>query len=197
MASTDEGRLSWLVGKVKQLTVGEGAASSSTTVPSSPTPALTLWQSFRAATGGGLCPYLEASDSPPQAGGEMRCPFAAAGSTELPPGHPMIPGMMNSERQASASTITLPGAAGKFLTVAKKGSCHTDDDRDAARLVLQAAARGMLARHACEGQRTTFGWKGARTTARLPTLTETLIRGDAVGFGGQKSDVSRVEYEMD
>ena len=125
-AHAEEGRISWLVGKARSAVLGDGAVSSSSDG------GLTLRQAWRVAMGG--CPYMESTNKP--ATGEMRCPFAASGQTELPPNHPMIPGMM-------AKAPATSGSASKLLAVANTTIAN---DRDAARTV-QAAARGMLARH--------------------------------------------------
>lgn len=148
----------------------------------------------------------------------MRCPFAT-GQTELPPGHPMIPGMGIATPRAEAATPR-PGndAASKLLTVAKAVTAPTapaadaaGPTEDAARLILQAAARGRLVRKVVEGQRAVDGTassisnfsslrhmgQGATTTYRLPTLSETLIRQGAPAGVGAHSDVVRNEFELD
>jgi hypothetical protein len=82
----EEHRLSWntwLVGKAKRWWGVESGAPAEAQNSG-------LWSALSRAAGGG-CPYLSTGLMRPQssAGREMRCPFAAAGQTELPPGHPM------------------------------------------------------------------------------------------------------------
>jgi hypothetical protein len=160
-------RLAWLVGTARRWWGGEAPGIEATASAAHGADRPSLWSALSRAAAGG-CPYLSGSSESariPSAGGEMRCPFAAAGQTELPPGHPMIPGMLAKRTDALAAPVTAApaaaanadGAAAKLLTVAQSvsvtGAAGGGVDRDAAMIVLQAAARGMLARQASEGQR--------------------------------------------
>ena len=181
--ANDEGRLSWLVGKARRLI-------SDTVIGDSSPNQLSLRQVWQVATGG--CPYISNGGGASQ---EMRCPFAAAGQTELPPGHPQIPGMVLPSKAESVESV---GAAAKLLAVAKSTSANSTSAAPdcSAATTVQAAARGMLARQQQqqrEVQRPAFAARASNLTSlgrpsamatTLPNLSFIHIPNASVGSPG-------------
>ena len=61
----------------------------------------------------GQCPYLKGEMSGAAAPKAGVCPFAATGATELPPGHPPVPGMAKSDTgEGSVSTSGMSDGRG-------------------------------------------------------------------------------------
>ena len=146
--SPSTSRLSWLVGTPRRLGGYVLDAVSSGDSPNTSTAEqISIREWWRVATGQSGCPYASAAQSARE-DGMMTCPYAK-GQTELPPGHPMIPGMALASKPANTS-------AQKFLAVGKSTASTSSSastaavaagtDDAAMAMVVQAAARNMLAR---------------------------------------------------
>ncbi len=171
--SPSTSRLSWLVGTPRRLGGYVLDAVSSGDSPNTSTAEqLSIREWWRVATGQSGCPYASAALSARE-DGMMTCPYAAKGQTELPPGHPMIPGMALTSKPANTS-------AQKFLAVGKSTASTSSSastaavaDDAAMAMVVQAAARNMLARQ--QQQRALDAQK--RTASAAPSLSGGTIAG--------------------
>ena len=137
--SPSTSRLSWLVGTPRRLGGYVLDAVSSGDSPNTSTAGdqISIREWWRVATGQSGCPYASAALSARE-DGMMTCPYAK-GQTELPPGHPMIPGMAPSK---PANT-----SAQKFLAVGKSTASTSSSASTAA--VADDAAMAMD----CSGER--------------------------------------------
>ena len=183
--SPSTSRLSWLVGTPRRLggyvldAVSSGESPNTSTAEQ-----LSIREWWRVATGQSGCPYASAALSARE-DGMMSCPYAK-GQTELPPGHPMIPGMALTSKPANTS-------AQKFLAVGKSTASTSSSastaavaagtDDAAMAMVVQAAARNMLARQ--QQQRALEAQK--RTASAVPSTGGTIAGASNLASLGRAS----------
>ena len=185
--SPSTSRLSWLVGTPRRLGGYVLDAVSSGESPNTSTAGeqISIREWWRVASTTKVAgPYASAAQSARE-DGMMTCPYAK-GQTELPPGHPMIPGMALTSKPANTS-------AQKFLAVGKSTASTSSSastaavaagtDDAAMAMVVQAAARNMLARQ--QQQRALDAQK--RTASAVPSTGGTIAGASNLASLGRAS----------